>query len=121
MGRLIKNHLSKISSIITSSNDTMGNSDILVHHPETESDVLLAPEEVVITGKQIILYNDDFNTFDHVIDSLVKICKHDPIQAEQCAYIVHYQGKCSVKNGSYDDLEPICTVLLERGLNAEIE
>ena len=89
--------------------------------PNTESDVLLAPEEVAISGKQIILYNDDFNTFDHVIDSLIKICKHNALQAEQCAYIVHYHGKCSVKNGSYEDLEPQCTALLERGLNAEIE
>ncbi len=99
----------------------MKNSDITSHHPDTESDVLLAPEEVAIVGKQIILYNDDFNTFDHVIDSLIKICKHEPMQAEQCAYIVHYHGKCSVKNGSYDYLEPMCTALLERGLNAEIE
>ena len=99
----------------------MNNNTFTKHNPDTESDVLLAPEEVEISGKQIILYNDDFNTFDHVIDSLIKICKHEPTQAEQCAYIVHYHGKCSVKNGSYDDLEPQCTALLERGLNAEIE
>lgn len=92
-----------------------------LHLQETESDILLAPEKVAVSGRQIILYNDDFNTFDHVIESLIKICKHDTIQAEQCAYIVHYNGKCSVKNGSYNDLEPMCTALLERGLNAAIE
>ncbi len=91
------------------------------NNQETQTDVVLAPEQVAVAGKQIILYNDDFNTFDHVIDSLVKICKHDTLQAEQCAYLVHYSGKCSVKNGSYKELEPICTALLERGLNAEIE
>ena len=99
----------------------MKNSIITSHNPDTEMDVLLAPEEIAIAGKQIILYNDDFNTFDHVIDSLIKICKHESMQAEQCAYIVHYHGKCSVKNRSYDYLEPMCTALLERGLNAEIE
>lgn len=74
------------------------------------------------TEKQnnIVLFNDDHNTFDFVIESLVQYCKHDPVQAEQCAFIVHYKGKCSVKNGSYDELEPICTRLLELGLSAEI-
>jgi len=91
------------------------------NNEQTETDVLLAPEEVAVAGKQIVLYNDDFNTFDHVIECLVKYCKHDTLQAEQCAYIVHYNGKCSVKNGSYKELEPICTALLEKGLNAEIE
>ncbi len=88
---------------------------------DTESDVLIVPEEVEVDGKQIILYNDDYNTFDFVIESLIKICKHDSIQAEQCTYLVHYKGKCSVKKGSYEDLEPICTALLEKGLTAEIE
>ncbi len=91
------------------------------NNEQTQEDVLLAPEEVAVAGKQIILYNDDFNTFDHVIESLIKICSHDALQAEQCAYLVHYSGKCSVKNGSYKVLEPMCTSLLEKGLNAEIE
>lgn len=68
----------------------------------------------------IILFNDDVNTFDHVIDSLVAYCEHDPLQAEQCAHIVHHNGKCDVKHGAYEDLEPICTRLLEVGLSAEI-
>ena len=69
---------------------------------------------------QIILYNDDFNTFDHVIESLINICDHSPVQAEQCTLIVHYKGKCTVKTGSYDDLEPRCSALLDAGLSAEI-
>jgi len=88
---------------------------------ETETDVLIAPEELTVANKQIILYNDDFNTFAHVTESLIKVCKHEPLQAEQCTYLVHYKGKCSVKNGTYDELEPYCTALLERGLTAEIE
>lgn len=88
---------------------------------ETQTEVLLEIEEQVVADKQIILYNDDFNTFEHVIESLIKVCKHDPVQAEQCTFLVHYKGKCSVKQGAYEELEPICTALLERNLTAEIE
>ncbi len=91
------------------------------HDLDTDSDILLAPEEVAVEDKQIIVYNDDFNTFDHVIESLIKVCKHDPIQAEQCTFLIHYKGKCSVKKGSFEALEPMCTALLERGITAEIE
>ncbi len=69
---------------------------------------------------QVILFNDDVNTFDHVINTLVKVCDHDPLQAEQCALLVHFKGKYSVKSGSYDDLLPQCSALLDAGLSAEI-
>jgi ATP-dependent Clp protease adaptor protein ClpS len=88
---------------------------------DTESELLLELEEVGVGDKQIILYNDDYHTFDFVIESLIKICKHEPLQAEQCTYLVHYKGKCSVKKGSFEELEPMCTALLERNLTAEIE
>ncbi len=81
-------------------------------------------EEVLLeTGpvREIILHNDDVNTFDHVIYSLVDVCEHDPIQAEQCAMIVHNNGKCSVKRGTFDQLEPQCTALQDRGLSADIQ
>lgn len=68
----------------------------------------------------IVLFNDDVNTFEWVIECLMKYCSHDSLQAEQCATIVHYAGKCSVKNGSIDKLIPICETLLEKGLSAEI-
>ena len=71
--------------------------------------------------REIILYNDDVNTFDHVISSLIEVCDHGHIQAEQCAHLVHYKGKCSVKRGTFDELEPRCTALQERGLSANIE
>jgi len=69
----------------------------------------------------IILYNDDENSFDHVIDSLVDICKHEPTQAEQVAWIVHTKGKCDVKHGAFDKLHPLCKGLQSRGLSAVIE
>lgn len=69
---------------------------------------------------EIILHNDDVNTFDYVIDSLISVCDHTLEQAEQCTILVHYKGKCAVKTGEYKDLEPRCTKLLELGLSAEI-
>lgn len=69
---------------------------------------------------EIVLYNDDVNTFDHVIETLINACDHTPEQAEQCSIIVHYKGKCTVKTGEYNDLEPRCTMLLNAGLSAEI-
>lgn len=69
----------------------------------------------------IILYNDDVNTFDHVIDCLIAYCEHTHLQANQCATIVHYKGKCDVKHGYYHILEPICASLQEQGLKARIE
>jgi ATP-dependent Clp protease adaptor protein ClpS len=77
-------------------------------------------EEEVIKQNEIVLFNDDVNTFDHVIDTLIYACDHVPEQAEQCAILVHYKGKCTVKTGSYDDLEPRCSKLLQAGLSAEI-
>jgi ATP-dependent Clp protease adaptor protein ClpS len=77
--------------------------------------------EALIDENGLVLYNDDINTFDHVINSLVKICKHEPLQAEQCAWIVHLNGKCKVKNGNYEELEPLCVALLDRGISTSIE
>lgn len=71
--------------------------------------------------KALILYNDNVNTFDFVTESLIKVCSHDAIQAEQCTYLVHYAGKCVVKNGTFKKLNPLCEALLERGLSAKIE
>jgi len=69
---------------------------------------------------EIILYNDDINTFDHVIDCLISICDHTPLQAEQCTLIVHYKGKCSVKSGTLFDLKPRLKKLTAADLTAEI-
>lgn len=85
---------------------------------QVQEDVLV--EDQVEKNNEIVLYNDDVNTFDHVIETLVMVCKHTPEQAEQCAILVHYKGKCTVKTGHYDELKPLCTQLLEAGLSAEI-
>ena len=69
---------------------------------------------------EIVLHNDDINTFDFVIDALMDVCEHTLIQAEQCTILVHYKGKASVKSGEYDALKSPCTRLLELGLSAEI-
>lgn len=69
---------------------------------------------------EIVLFNDEVNTFDHVIQTLIEVCEHTPEQAEQCSLIVHYNGKCTVKTGEFDDLKPRCTRLLEAGLSAEL-
>ena len=86
---------------------------------ETLEEVLV--EEAVGINHEIVLYNDDVNTFDHVIDTLVRVCKHEALQAEQCAVLVRYKGQCAVKTGSYDELKPYCSSLLDAGLSAEIQ
>lgn len=77
-------------------------------------------EEKVVKQNEIVLYNDDVNTFDHVIEMLINTCEHTSEQAEQCAIIVHYKGKCIVKTGELKDLKPRCSKLLQAGLSAEI-
>ncbi len=73
-----------------------------------------------INQSEIVLFNDDVNTFDFVIDSLIEVCEHTLEQAEQCTILVHYKGKCTVKTGEYKDLKPRCSRLLTKGLSAEI-
>jgi ATP-dependent Clp protease adaptor protein ClpS len=85
---------------------------------KTKEDVSV--QESVEINNEIVLYNDDVNTFDHVIDTLIRVCEHTSEQAEQCAILVHYKGQCTVKTGSYNELKPQCTQLLEAGLSAEI-
>ena len=77
-------------------------------------------KEATSFNNEIIVYNDDVNTFDHVIETLIRVCEHTPEQAEQCSLIVHYNGKCTVKTGVLEKLIPQCTQLLEAGLSAEI-
>lgn len=92
----------------------------------SEKNPLHKPEEVFEVSTledrehEIILYNDDVNTFKHVIECLMAICDHTALQAEQCAYLVHYTGKCGVKTGSLDELVPKCSALLKEGLSAEV-
>ncbi|MFN4913813.1 MAG: ATP-dependent Clp protease adaptor ClpS [Sphingomonadales bacterium] len=89
--------------------------EIPLHLPELGQDV------VIEKSWAVVLYNDDVNTFDWVIDCLVNYCGHNEIQAEQCAWFVHYKGKYPVKHGSLEDLIPICSALCDKGLAAKLE
>src|SRR5690554_7828580 len=77
--------------------------------------------ETQVTEHNLIVFNDDVNTFDHVIESLIKVCDHDPIQAEQCTTLIHYRGKCDVKSGEFEKLARMCTGLLDRGISRSEE
>lgn len=70
--------------------------------------------------KNLVVFNDDINTFDHVINTLIKVCRHTVEQAEQCTWIIHYKGKCSVKKGSEYLLKPMKEAILEAGINAAV-
>jgi len=88
---------------------------------QTEEQTSVDAETLEAKSYEIVLHNDDYNTFDHVIEMLVRYCEHTEEQAHQCALIVHFKGKCSVKKGDYDDLRPRCEALLQAGLTATIE
>lgn len=90
-------------------------------HTDTEEDVLVMDDIGSGHFARIIVFNDDFNTFDWVIKSLVEICEHNPAQAEQLSLIIHFKGKATVKTGPKDELKPMKDALVDRGLSAVIE
>ena len=85
--------------------------------PASTEDIDVAEDEPY----QLIVWNDDVNTFDWVIETLMTVCGHTQEQAEQCTMLIHYKGKCDVKRGSYEELEPMCTAITDRHINATIE
>tara|TARA_B100000497_G_scaffold85532_1_gene95254 strand:- start:179 stop:454 length:276 start_codon:yes stop_codon:yes gene_type:complete len=90
----------------------------MANKEQLQKDVQTIEDQAPIN--EIVLFNDDVNTFDHVIETLVDVCNHTFEQAEQCSILVHYKGKCTVKTGAYNNLEPRCSKLLQAGLSAEI-
>jgi ATP-dependent Clp protease adaptor protein ClpS len=86
-------------------------------YEELETDVLIGLDKQF----QIVVWNDDVNTFDWVIETLIKVCGHTPEQAEQCALFIHTKGKYAVKNGDYDELKPQTDAITERGIDATLE
>jgi ATP-dependent Clp protease adaptor protein ClpS len=81
-------------------------------------------DEVLVDSSDpfhLIVWNDDVNTFDWVIESLMEVCGHTYEQAEQCAFIIHFKGKYAVKNGDYETLKPMCDAITERSINATVE
>ncbi len=84
----------------------------------------LESEETDVLEEQahnLIVWNDDVNTFDWVIESLVDVCGHETLQAEQCALIIHHKGKCGVRKGSFEVLRPQAEELINRGIQATID
>lgn len=88
---------------------------------QIEEETLVVREIQKEKVKNLVVYNDEVNSFEFVIETLIKICKQEKIQAEQCTYLIHYTGKCAVKHGTFEELEAICVSLLNRGLTAQIE
>lgn len=86
---------------------------------ELEEDVDVLTETV--SSCQLIVWNDDVNTFDWVIETLMEVCGHSFEQAEQCSLFIHFKGKYAVKDGMFEDLKPMCEAILERGINATVE
>jgi len=70
--------------------------------------------------KDLVVFNDDVNTFEHVIETLIRVCKHTLEQAEQCTLLIHHKGKCTVRNGSYEELNPMREAICEVGIDAKI-
>lgn len=91
----------------------------MIDAPEVEELSDVSVEDLL--NSKLIVYNDDVNTFEWVIECLCKYCGHTPIQAEQCAYIIHNRGKCQVKNGTKEELQPMKEALLDAGISAAIE
>ncbi len=87
---------------------------------QQEQEVELLEDTDIEEPKDLIVFNDDVNTFDHVIETLIKVCRHTPEQAEQCTILIHYKGKCAVKNGPYEKLKPMRNAICDRGISAEI-
>ncbi len=87
---------------------------------DIKEDVLLLEDTDKENIRDLMVYNDDHNTFDHVINTLIKVCKHDVNQAEQCTFLIHYKGKCSVKKGMYEELKPMREGISSAGIKAAI-
>lgn len=85
---------------------------------QEQTTVELLEEDIDV--KDLIVFNDDFNTFEHVINTLIRVCKHPQEQAEQCTWLIHYKGKCAVKSGSYEELKPLKDGICDVGIDAKI-
>jgi ATP-dependent Clp protease adaptor protein ClpS len=85
-----------------------------------EEDVLVENQTVATELYDLVVFNDDVNTFEHVIKTLIDVCEHDPHQAEQCTWLIHYKGKCNVKHGSFNEMAEMRNAICERGLSAEV-
>ena len=85
-----------------------------------EEDVLVEKQVVETELYDLVVFNDDVNSFEHVIRTLIEICHHEPQQAEQCTWLIHYKGKCTVKHGSFNEMADMRNAICDRGLSAEV-
>ena len=94
-------------------------------HAAPDTDTMIEMDVDLLTSLeksfQIVVWNDEVNTFEWVIETLVDVCKHSTEQAEQCAMLIHTQGKYAVKKGDYETLKPLCDAITERGIGATVE
>lgn len=88
--------------------------------PFYEEEALLEVEVIDQKEYDLVVYNDDVNTFEHVIATLIDVCSHSIHQAEQCTIIIHYKGKCTVKKGDFETLAPMRNDICRRGISAEV-
>jgi len=89
-------------------------------NPQESEQTIFEVDEVTVDEYNVVVYNDDFNTFEHVIETLIKACEHTQEQAEQCTYLIHYKGKCAVKSGEKNTLTPIKDAICHAGIDARI-
>ena len=89
-------------------------------NPHESEQTYYEVDEITVDEQNVIIYKDDFNTFEHVIDTLIKTCKHTQEQAEQCTWLIHYKGKCAVKTGEFNLLVPVKNAICEAGIDAKI-
>ena len=85
-----------------------------------EEDVEILEEVIDVDQNDLMVFNDEINTFDFVIDTLMEVCGHTPEQAEQCTLLIHYKGKCSVKKGTFEELAPMRNDICRRGIDARV-
>lgn len=88
--------------------------------PFFEPEVAVMDETVETEVYNLVVFNDEVNTFEYVIDTLIEVCEHTPEQAEQCTILIHYKGKCTVKNGGFEELVPLRNEICRRGISAEV-
>jgi ATP-dependent Clp protease adaptor protein ClpS len=88
--------------------------------PFFEPEVTVLEDVVETEVYNLVVFNDEVNTFEYVIDTLIEVCEHSPEQAEQCTLLIHYKGKCTVKNGGFEELVPLRNEICRRGISAEV-
>ncbi|MFT5724816.1 MAG: ATP-dependent Clp protease adaptor protein ClpS [Bacteroidia bacterium] len=92
-----------------------------IYNTKTAAEEEVELLEDLVGGHVLVIFNDEVNTFDHVVDCLMTYCEHTPEQAEQCSVIIHFKGKCAVKHGATKTLAPICDALCRKGLSATVD